>query len=247
MEEAQRLYIDQSRLSERLHQLESGPLVIWDVGLGAGANAMAAIACYEKEAQPVRDLHIVSFENDLDSMRLAFQHNTHFRYLRHSGSAAILKEGKWQSKSHPGLAWTLVPGNFLETLAAAPFPPDLIFYDLFSGKTNAEGWTLQAFRRLFDVCRERSVELFTYTSSTASRVAMLAAGFHVARGLGTGDRIETTIALTPLAIRNYHELLEAGWLDKWKRSSARFPSDLPATDHSAMAEAILQHPQFQHF
>jgi queuine tRNA-ribosyltransferase len=246
MEEAQRLYIEQSRLSERLRQPEPGPLVIWDVGLGAGANAMAAIACYEKEPQPVRDLHIVSFENDLDSLNLAFQHNTHFRYLRHSGSAAILKEGKWQSKSHPGLAWTLVPGNFLETFAAAPFPPDLIFYDLFSGKTNAEAWTLHAFRRLFEICRERSVELLTYTGSTASRVAMLAAGFHVARGCSTGDRIETTIALTPSAVRNCHELLAAEWLDKWKRSSARFPADLPVADHSTLAELILQHPQFQH-
>jgi len=245
MEEAQRLYIDQSRLSERLCELEDRPLVIWDVGLGAGANAMAAIACYEKETQPVRNLHIVSFENDLDSMRLAFQHNTHFRYLRHSGASAILKEGRWQSKSHPGLDWTLVQGNFLETLATAPFLPDLIYYDMFSGKTNAEAWTLHAFRRLFDVCRERRVELFTYTCSTASRVAMLAAGFHVARGLSTGAKIETTIALTPLAIRNHHELLAAEWMDKWKRSTARFPTDLPAADHPAFAEVILQHPQFK--
>ena len=74
---------------------------------------------------------------------------------------------------------------------------------------------------------------------------MLAAGFHVARGCSTGDKTETTIALTPRAIRNYHELLAVEWLDKWKRSSARFPTDLPAVEHSALTEAILQHPQFQ--
>jgi queuine tRNA-ribosyltransferase len=245
MEEAQRLYIDQSRLSERLREAESGPLVIWDVGLGAGANAMAAIACYEQQEQPVRDLHIVSFENDLDSMRLAFQNNTQFRYLRHSGPAAILKEGAWQSKTHPGLAWTLMQGNFLETLGAAPLPPDLIYYDLFSGKTNAEAWTLAAFHRLFEVCRERRVELFTYTCSTASRVALLAAGFYVARGRSAGAKMETTIALTPGAVRDHHELLADEWLGKWKRSSARFPADLPAADHSAWEEVILQHPQFR--
>jgi len=245
MEEAQRLYIDQSRLAERLREPDAGKLVIWDVGLGAGANAMAAIACYEGEKQPVRDLHIVSFENDLDSLRLAFKNNERFHYLRHSGPAAILKNGVWQSKTHPGLTWTLVPGDFPDSLSAAPLPPDVIFYDMFSGKTNAGAWTLHTFRRLFDVCRERSVELITYTCSTASRVAMLAAGFHVARGRSAGDKIETTIALTPMAVRDYHELLAAGWLDKWKRSSARFPADLPAAEHPALAEVILQHPQFQ--
>ena len=246
MEEAQRLYIDQSRLSDHLREEGPEPLVIWDVGLGAGANAMAAIATFEKEPAPARDLHIVSFENDLDSLRLAFRNNDQFRYLRHSGPAAILKDGRWQSKTHPGLAWTLVAGNFLETLGGAPLPPDLIYYDMFSGKTNAEAWTLAAFRKLFAACQGRSVGLFTYTCSTASRVAMLAAGFHVARGRSTGDKTETTIALTREAVRDDHELLGADWLAKWRRSTARFPVDLPSTEHSAWAEVILRHEQFQH-
>jgi len=245
MEEAQRLYIDQSRLSERLRGAESGPLVIWDVGLGAGANAMAAVDCYERDPAPARNLHIVSFENDLDSLRLAFRNNDRFRYLRHSGPAAILKSGTWQSKSHPGLAWTLVPGNFLETPGGTRLPPDLIFYDMFSGKTNAEAWTLAAFRRLFAACRERRAELFTYTCSTASRIAMLAAGFFVARGRSTGDKTETTIALTPQADRTGRELLATDWLAKWRRSTARFPADLAAAEHSAWEEVILRHEQFR--
>ncbi len=248
MEEAQRLYIDQSRLSERLVVADPEPLVIWDVGLGAGANAMAAIACYEKAAaeQRVRDLHIISFENDLDSLRLAFRNNDQFNYLRHSGPAAILKNSSWQSKVHPGLSWTLLAGDFSDSLQAAPLPPDLIFYDMFSGKTNAEAWTLSAFRRLFAACRGRGVELFTYTCSTASRVALLAAGFHVAAGRSTGDKTETTIALTPQAVRDDLDLLSSDWLAKWKRSTARFPADVPHSEHSAWEKVILDHAQFQH-
>src|SRR5947208_12117921 len=57
MVEAHRLYIEQSDLAERLRvpPKKSGvpesatPLVIWDVGLGAAANAMAAILCYETQ------------------------------------------------------------------------------------------------------------------------------------------------------------------------------------------------------
>ncbi len=245
MEEARRLYTDQARLTQRLQEAGQQPLVVWDVGLGAGANAMAAIGCYEETPEHPRDLHIVSFENDLDSLRLAFRNSDQFPYLRHGGPSGILKEGSWQSKRHPGLGWTLVPGNFLEVMDKAPLPPGLIFYDMFSGKTNAEAWTMNAFHRLFAVCKGRPVELFTYTCSTASRVAMLAAGFHVAQGLSTGDKNETTIALTAKAVQPHHKLLGAGWLAKWNRSTARFPADVSTDDHSRWEDVILQHPQFQ--
>ncbi len=245
MEEARRLYIEQSRLPEHLAGSATEPLVIWDVGLGAGANAMSAILTCEAEPATARGLRLISFENDLDSLRLAFRNNDQFQYLRHGGPAAILKDGHWESRTHPKLSWTLVPGNFPDSLTAAPLPPDLIYYDMFSGKTHAEAWTLTAFRRLHTACEGRSVALFTYTCSTASRVAMLAAGFHVARGRSTGDKTETTIALTPAAIRPDHDLLASEWLAKWQRSSARFPTDLPATEHSAWEDVILRHPQFQ--
>jgi queuine tRNA-ribosyltransferase len=244
MEEAQRLYTDQARLLQRLQEVGS-PLVIWDVGLGAGANAMAAIGCYENGEPPLRGLQIISFENDLDSLRLAFRNSDQFPYLRHGGPAGILKGGTWQSKVHDGLKWTLIPGNFLDVLDAAPLPPDLIFYDMFSGKTNAEAWTMNAFHRLFQKCLGRPVELFTYTCSTASRVAMLAAGFCVAQGLSTGDKTETTIALTAEALRPDHSLLGPAWLAKWHRSTARFPADLPIEEHSQWQKVIVEHPQFQ--
>jgi queuine tRNA-ribosyltransferase len=48
--EAEHLYTGQSRLTERLQE-PGRELVIWDVGLGAATNAMAAIRAYEKYAQ----------------------------------------------------------------------------------------------------------------------------------------------------------------------------------------------------
>jgi queuine tRNA-ribosyltransferase len=105
MDEARALYVEQSNLAERLRESEE-PLVIWDVGLGAGANAMAAIECYEAQAAngPVRPMQIISFEKDLDSLKLAVQRNDLFPYLRHGGPPAILTLGEWQSKQHPGLS-----------------------------------------------------------------------------------------------------------------------------------------------
>ena len=212
---------------------------------------MAAVHCYEEQAtnSPVRPLKIVSFENDLDSLRLAFRHSRDFPYLRHSGPAGILKDGQWQSRQHAGLSWLLLPGDFLETMATAPAPPDLIFYDMFSTKTSGDQWTLDAFRKLFEACAGRAAELFTYTCSTANRAALLAAGFYVARGRSAGEKLETTIALTPAACRAplscRHELLTSDWLGKWNRSVAKFPAEFQADQHPSFEQVIREHEQFQ--
>ena len=252
MEEAQRLYIEQSKLAERVRLAAdespetAAPLVIWDVGLGAATNAMAAIQCYEAQAAagPVRPLQIVSFENDLDSLRLAYKHNREFTYLRHPGPAGILEGGYWHSKQLAGLSWALLPGDFTAILPAAP-APDLIFFDMFSSKTSAAQWTLAVFRQIFDACAGRPAELFTYSCSTPVRAALLVAGFHLAKGLGAIDKTDTTIALTPPAARQTpHTLLGAEWLGKWQRSGAKHPADLLPENIAAFELAILSHPQF---
>lgn len=257
MEEARQLYIEQARLAERLrlsaneNAENAAPLVIWDVGLGAAANAMAAIGCYEKEAAAgtVRPLRIISFENDLDSLRLAFRHSRDFPYLRHSGPAGILTDGQWQSREHPGLSWLLLPGNFLETMARAPAPPDLIFYDMFSSKTSGDQWKIAAFRKVFVACAGRPVELFTYTCSTANRAALFATGFFVAKGRNAGEKVETTIAFTPEAfaspLTRQHELLSCDWLEKWSRSAAKFPEEIGEDQHASFEQTIRGHAQFQ--
>ena len=267
MDEANRLYVEQSGLAARLSgegmpsQVAtdgtaagspdcSGALVLWDVGLGAAANAMAAIRCYEAQAAlgPVRPMHMISFENDLDSLRLAFANNDKFPYLRHSGPAGILKLGRWQSREYPGLSWELLLGDFLVLIDDAPAPPDVLFYDMFSSKTNAGPWTHETFRRLYAACQGRPAEFFTYTVSTAARVALLAAGFYVAKGRSTGEKVETTIALTPQALAlptgQSRELLAADWLAKWNRSRAKFPEGMPECERPAFEQVIRGHPQF---
>ena len=223
--------------------------MIWDVGLGAAANAMAAIHTYEEQAHkgPVRPMRLVSFENDLDSLKLARVNNAFFQYLRHAAPDGVLKEGRWESKVHAGLSWTLVAGDFLETMTQAPALPDLIFYDMFSSNSDDDHWTLGAFQRLFAVCGGQSAELFTYTCSTAIRAALLAAGFHVAKGRSTGLKKETTIALTPSAAGTdcRHDLLGCEWLEKWKRSGAKFPAGIAESEYPEFERTIQAHAQFR--
>jgi queuine tRNA-ribosyltransferase len=241
MEEARKLYVEQSRLAERL---QSESLILWDAGLGAAANAMAAIECYEESSRP-RPFRIISFENDLDSLRLALANPQNFPYLREDAANAIVTDGEW---NHRGLRWRLLPGDFAERMNQAP-PPDIIFYDMFSTKTSAELWTVGIFRKIFEACAGRAVELFTYTCSTANRAALLAAGFFVARGRNAGDKIETTIAFTPAALdltrKEKRDLLGPDWLAKWERSAAKFPSDIQPDNRPAFEKIIRGHEQFR--
>jgi queuine tRNA-ribosyltransferase len=196
----------------------------------------------------VRDLHVVSFENDLDSLRLACRNIKHFPYLRHGGPGGLLERGEWHSKKYPGLHWHLVEGDFWESMGKAPHAPDLIFFDMFSTRTDAPSWSVDAFRRLFSRCADRDVELFTYTASTGCRVAMLSAGFYVAKGRATDVKAESTIALTEASLRRgtaaRHQLLGAAFLKRWNKSHVQVPADLPEGDREAFEKAILDHPQF---
>lgn len=245
MDEARQLYVEQARLAERLRDHSAEPLILWDAGLGAAANAMAAIEGYET-ANATRPLRIISFENDLDPLRLAAASIESFPYLRADLVNAIIADGEWRADDGE-LIWTLLPGDFLDTMNHAP-APDVIFYDMFSPNTSPELWTHCIFRNVFDICRDRDAELFTYTCSTANRAALLAAGFFVARGRNAGEKIETTIALTPAgfaAHRWRRDLLSRDWLARWERSAAKFPGDVAPNERSAFEKTIRDHEQFR--
>jgi queuine tRNA-ribosyltransferase len=246
IEEARKLYVEQSHLAERLREKSPEPLVLWDVGLGAAANAIAALECCETTGG-TRPLQIFSFENDLDPLRLAVANIESFPYLRAGPVDAILAKGEWRTTDQ-NVSWKLRLGDFLTTIDHAP-APDLIFYDMFSTKTSAQLWTVRTFRRLFDLCRDRETELFTYTCSTANRAALLAAGFFVARGRNAGEKVETTIAMTPDALRRVsarkRDLLSRDWLAKWERSAAKCPTDIGPNERTAFEKMIRDHEQFR--
>jgi queuine tRNA-ribosyltransferase len=186
---------------------------------------------------------VISFENDLDSLRLALDHPRYFKHLRHAAPGALLAQHEWTNPSRT-IEWSLLAGDFaVRKFEAAP--PDIIYFDPFSFKTDGGLWTLRAFRELAGVCANRPVELFTYTYSTSVRAAMLAAGFHVAKGWGSYPKAETTVALSPEAAAQPHdfELLGAEWLAKWRRSDAQAPPGSDADD-SSWRDAVERHPQF---
>lgn len=209
--EAEQLYLGPSRLVERALEPGERPLVVWDVGLGAAINAMSALRAVENELKKTptdgpapRGLQIVSFERDLDPLRLAISHRNHFSHLLHEAPRDLLKHSRWAQKKGR-IQWELLEGDFRDRLGDAP-APDLVFFDPFSLHTDSELWTEEVFAKIFARRAPEGCALFTYSVSTAVRGALLKAGFKVARGAPTGPKTETTVGLSPEAISLYPNL-----------------------------------------
>jgi queuine tRNA-ribosyltransferase len=256
-DEANRLYVEQSALAARLTATATAPdeLVIWDVGLGAAINAMAVVRCFEQGLaaagdaageNPVRKLRLVSFECDLDPLRLAAGRGAYFPHVRHAAPKAILEHGQWTHASG-ALHWELKHGDFLVFLDQVP-APDLIFYDPFSYKTDSALWTAETFARIRAACAAKPAELYTYSAATGVRVALLSAGFFVAAGVGTGPKADTTVAFTRAAPGFARSpapaLLGDAWLARWRRSDSRTPASLSPEARAALEKQIEAHPQF---
>lgn len=254
-DEANKLYVEQSCLSFRLTDpsASTDELVVWDVGLGAASNAMAALYCFESEwknrkdaGRPLRPMRLVSFECNLDSLKLALKDPRRFPHLRHGAPHELLNSGAWNHASGL-LRWDLVEGDFLERFEAAK-APDLIFYDPFSYKTDAEFWTAAVFSRIFEKSADKPAELYTYSASTAVRVALLTSGFFVAEGAGIGPKSSTTIAFTRASGAAKHplapSLLGQDWLARWKRSHSKLPAGLANEEKPVFEKRIETHPQF---
>jgi queuine tRNA-ribosyltransferase len=238
--EAEALYLRPSRLAERLAGRDHRPLVLLDVGLGAGSNAISAWRVSEVNPAPARPLEIRSFDCTVGALELALgaDHADAFGFDRSASHAgrSLLARGQHET---PRTRWRLVLGDLLASLETEPpASADLVYWDPFSPRANPDLWTVAAFRALRRICRDKAT-VHTYGSATATRAALLLAGFSVGVGPATGAGRETTIAATCPA--DLAHPLGARWLERLARSSAPFPPDAPPD----ALDRVGRHPQFR--
>ena len=238
--EAEQLYVRQSRLRERLlaaEGAEPGRLVLFDVGLGAGSNALAARSASETLPEGAARLELVSFERDLGALELALAAGEPFGWRGEPAEAAraLLAQGAHETaRTH----WRLVRGDLLETLARQTSRADIVYWDPFSPRANPALWTVAAFSEARRLAGPRCA-LYTYSASTATRLALLLAGWAVGVGDAIGDKAQTTAAA--LAVSDLERPLERGWLPRLSRPDVPLPSDAPS---DAIARVRLA-PQFE--
>ena len=249
--EAETLYVKQLRLSERL-RAHPGEFVIWDVGLGAAANALAVVQATAGADASVR---LLSFDHTLDPLRFAFAERAALGYFAgcESWVEELLGSGH-ASMVHGGrrLSWEVVPADFpallRDPLMTLLPKPQAIIFDPWSPSKNPGMWTAQVFSDLFQVLDPgRPCALATYSRSTFLRVSLLVAGFMVGVGHAAGRKEETTLAANSREL--IPDLLDRRWLERARRSPAAEPlrdavyRQAPLTPETW--EKLRGHPQFQ--
>ncbi len=220
--------------------------MLFDVGLGAASNALAAWQVSEAAPAGARRLEIVSFDDQVVALELALlPQNAGWFGLgsaqAHAASTALLRDGRCETAR---TSWRLALGDFPSRLALEPAATaDIVFWDLYSARANPRLWTVELFSALRLACAD-AVTLHTTNTSTSSRTAMLLAGFAVGASVGTGDRAETTIASANH--RTLEHPLDARWSLRLARSSDALPSQFSAD--AVIREAALARirglPQF---
>ena len=237
--EANRLYVEQPRLAARLQAAGERPVCIFDIGLGAATNAVAALTCAQNSGGAV-EIH--SFELDLAPLRLALGDPEGFPFLVpfRAAAQALIATGQWVA---PGVRWILHRGNMLDCLPSAPATAELIFFDPFSPQIDLSLWTRAAFAAVRARClgTDDGALLLTYSAATPMRAALLLGGFYVGAGVATGTKRETTVGATVLT--SLEAPLGPRWLSRWERSTARAPIGEPMLTAQTEHE-LRSHPQF---
>lgn len=233
--EAELLYVEQTRLAARLADGKPGPVRVLDVGLGAATNALAILRCTQRVAG--RPLDLTSLERDEGPLRLALSEPEAFPWqAEYRAPLEVLLEGGEIRLGR--LRWRWPRGNALEQLGALA-PQDVICFDPFSPEANPEFWTVEALTRFRALLAPGGL-LSTYSASTRTRVTLLLAGFWVGAGSAAAAKTETTVASD--GPEGLERPLDARWLERWQRSTARAPHGAELTPE--VEERIRQHPQF---
>ena len=257
--EAERIHLAGTRLVERANAAARAgggdPFNVWDVGLGAAANALTAVVALRASGRPGLRVRLCSFDRTLAPLEFTLQHAVELGYPQgHEDTLRQLAAAGSVRLDLPGggaVEWTLRTGDFASRIADAP-AAHAVFFDPYSPAANPEMWTLE----LFAALRARAAGptdggclLTTYTRSTAVRVTLLLAGWHVGAGAATGEKDETTVAASAPALLD--RPLGARWLEKvWASANAAprragQPAEARGPIHDGDYTALKAHPQFQ--
>ncbi|HEY6880641.1 MAG TPA: MnmC family methyltransferase [Polyangiales bacterium] len=229
--ESARLYVEPSRLRERLQHSSVKPLTLLDVGLGAGTNALAALRVSESLSSG-RRLSMISFERTLAPMQFALA-NQFFDVV---GARALGSLGR--GFESPRSSWQLRLGDLREQLArCADSIADMVYWDPYSPRVQPELWGVSVFRTLRRVCREGAT-VHTYSGATSVRAALLLAGFAVGLGPALGAKQKRS-TMAAVSARDLSEPLDRSWLRGL--STSGLPADAPADALRLLHEV----PQFR--
>jgi tRNA U34 5-methylaminomethyl-2-thiouridine-forming methyltransferase MnmC len=244
--EANLVYAERARIEEKLRGDRSS-VVLYDVGMGTGANVLAVLERIRADSECRGELRVFSFETKPEGLRTALMRIDDFPILRPwvSELHLLLENGHTDIPLGPvRVTWRLCVGDFFEAIAEGRDPtkvgvppPNFVFFDFYSPKVVPELWTREKFTLLRRKIAENPASLFTYSSATPVRMNLLLAGFFVGEGVSTGVKNETTVAATSFDL--LERPLGKDWLRKLETSTS--------IANSPYKDEVRCHPQWTEF
>ncbi len=185
-QEALHMHVIPSKVLER-----KGKVHVLDIGFGLGYNVLAL--CYEAMKQKQDAFYIItSFEKNIDVVSamefVCFndERDSIYELLKYAAGGNTISTDYF---SH-----SVLYGDARQLLSRLPMHHfDAVFHDPFSPAKNPELWTVDFFKRLYDVCNDECI-VTTYSAAVHVRAAMRNAGFVVGKGPQVGRKKEGTIA-----------------------------------------------------
>jgi queuine tRNA-ribosyltransferase len=241
-QEAWNLYVGPSALASR-----AGEVVIYDIGMGCAAQVLASLNAFEGNSAMSR-CEVISFDLESRGIAALLGSIDRFPYARPyagilgnllaTGEARLERDGRL-------FLWRFVPGDFRATVGrvrSGELPAaDLIYYDFFSPSRHPHLWTYGLFSTLYEQSGDAAM-LFTYSSATAVRAALAAAGFFLGYGVASGKKAKTTIAAKRIADLN--DPLPEKWAKTFFASHIPFVAVETPEVMSLIRLKMAHHPQF---
>ena len=249
--EAEVLYVNQLRLRERLKD-HVGEFVIWDVGLGAAANAITVLRATREFPCPIR---LVSFDNTIEPLTFAFQNAAALGYFGgyetqteailkqhaiqftdgarevnwrlHLGDFPTLLDSEWERRlqaAEVSLGKSLPPEGVVPKRPESEFgtPPHAILFDAYSPAKNPAMWSLPLFTRLFQLLDPQR----PCALPTDSRSTIMRVTLLLAGffvGVGHATGKKEETTIAANTLELLDEPLDLRWLDRARRSHSAEP------------------------
>lgn len=244
--EARELYL----ASSGLLQCSAETCVVFDVGLGCGAQLFALLNFMFSPNAQCRTLRIFSFDLEKEGLRAILKNAQHFSYImphiEFLARACKSDEVSFTTPEQRSIVWTFVPGDFRETvlqpqLKDSSLKVDAIFYDFFSPASHPWLWTLELFSKLHGYAHSRT-RLVTYSSATCVKAALAGAGWFVGQTIASGKKSKSILAAG--SVSELEDPLPSSFLSTFERSDKRFSAAETDECKEKIIKNLRNHPQF---
>lgn len=187
IQESKFIFIDKA-----LNYSAKSDIHILEIGFGTGLNTLLT---YINVIETKKNIHYTTLELfPIDKNLIKELNFCTFEMTEYQGVFEEIHNAAWEVDRKLSSTFTLrkINTDFCKTKLTGKF--DIVYFDAFSPEKQAEMWTLEQFRKIFESCNDGAI-LTTYCAKGYVRRNLINAGFSVERHPGPPGKREILRAI----------------------------------------------------